>query len=144
MEHAHLLALLGGVLLGAAASLLWLALGRVAGVSHVLGTALRAGTSADGQPAGWRVAFLGGLLAAGLVGGLVAPQALGATPVALPLVAVAGLVAGVGARVANGCTSGHGVCGISRGSRRSLVATAVFMSTGVLPVAVVRAAGGWS
>lgn len=133
-------ALSGGALIGASASLLLLCHGRVAGISGILGGVLRGGTS----DRDWRLAFLAGLVAAGVVAAIAFPSAVGASPVSLPLVAVAGLLVGFGTRLGNGCTSGHGVCGISRLSVRSLLATVVFMLTAALTVAVVRAAGGWS
>jgi hypothetical protein len=142
MDQAHLHALLGGALIGGAASLLLLALGRVAGISNIAGAVVRR-DAGDGSR-DWRLAFLAGLLAAGAVAALVAPAAIGTPPVSLPVVAVAGLVVGVGARLGNGCTSGHGVCGISRGAPRSLAATVVFMATGMLTAVAVGALGGAS
>lgn len=130
----------GGALIGAAASLLLLAHGRIAGISGILGGLFRPDT---GDRA-WRAAFLIGLLAAGVVAAIVYPSAVGASPVALPLVGVAGLLVGFGTRLGHGCTSGHGVCGISRMSARSRAATGVFMVVAALTVVVVRAAGGWA
>ena len=138
--HEVLAAIGGGALIGASASLLLLVHGRIAGISGLLGELLRTG----GDARTTRVAFLLGLLAAGVVAAIAYPSAVGASPVALPLVALAGLLVGFGTRLGNGCTSGHGVCGISRLSARSLVATGVFMVVAALPVVVVRAAGGWS
>jgi len=119
-------ALVGGVLIGTAASLLLLTHGRIAGISGIVGGLLSPAT----KDRGWRYAFVGGLLAAGLVAGLVAPSATGG---ASPALAIAGgLLVGYGARRGSGCTSGHGVCGLSRLSRRSLVAVATFMTTGAI------------
>ena len=141
LETSTVLAALGGgALIGASASLLLLAHGRIAGVSGVLGMLLRGGT----PDRDWRLGFLVGLVASGVVAALAFPSAVTASPVALPLVAAAGLLVGFGTRLGNGCTSGHGVCGISRLSRRSLVATVTFMLAGALTVIVVRALGGWS
>ncbi len=127
-------ALAGGLLIGLAASLLLLANGRIAGVSGILGRAL-AGESGQFR---WRLAFLLGLpVGAGLVGaiqgGLVTD--IGAST---PTLIVAGLLVGFGTQLGNGCTSGHGVCGISRGSPRSIVATCTFMATAGTVVFVIR------
>jgi uncharacterized membrane protein YedE/YeeE len=132
-------ALGGGALIGLAASLLLLVHGRIAGIAGIFGDVL------DVPTAGlWRVGFLLGLCGAGLVAAFVAPGAVGGPPVSLPLIAVAGGLVGAGTRLANGCTSGHGVCGLSRMSPRSLVATGTFMVVAALTVAVVRGLGGWS
>jgi hypothetical protein len=133
-----LTALAGGVLIGLAAALLLLFHGRVAGISGILGDALRAPTA--GGEAVFRLAFLAGLLGAGLALRFVYPAAFGAAAAAVPLpfVIVAGLLVGYGTRLGNGCTSGHGVCGISRLSTRSLAATATFMAAGGATVFVVR------
>lgn len=126
---------LGGALIGAASALLLVLNGRIAGVSGIVGGLV------DGHARGdraWRVAFLAGLLVGGLVLGWVLPTALAATPVSLPMVVVAGLLVGLGTRVGSGCTSGHGICGMSRLSARSIVATLTFMGTGMATVLVVR------
>jgi hypothetical protein len=132
-------ALLGGVLIGLAASLLLLGNGRVAGISGITGGLFA-------EPAGgltgdtwWRVAFLGGLAAGAVVMALALPQAFAPSlsRSAVTLVG-AGLLVGYGTRLSNGCTSGHGVCGISRGSLRSIAATATFIATGAVTVAVTR------
>ena len=123
--------LLGGALIGVAATLYLLATGRIAGVSGIVGGALR-----EPQARNERLAFLAGLIAAGLIAALVAaPTAASAT--ATPVLLVAGLLVGFGTRVGGGCTSGHGVCGVSRGSLASLVATATFIATGAATVAIV-------
>jgi uncharacterized membrane protein YedE/YeeE len=126
-------ALFGGALIGLAASLLWLCNGAVAGVSGILHAAVRGG---EGQR-DVRVLFLLGLVGSGALfgvfGGLTAHA-----PVTLPWVAASGLLVGLGTRVGGGCTSGHGVCGISRFSTRSIVATVTFMATGAASVFVVR------
>ncbi len=126
------LALLGGVLLGGSAGLLLVFDGRVVGVSGVLARAHR-------DPERWRRAFLCGLLASGAVARGVAPDWLPAAGDPLPLVAGSGFLVGVGSHLANGCTSGHGVCGMSRGSARSGVAVLVFLSTGTATASLV----GW-
>ncbi|KWR74689.1 YeeE/YedE family protein [Cupriavidus sp. IDO] len=128
------LSLAGGLVIGVAAAVLVLFNGRIAGISGILGGLL---TRPHGDTR-WRVAFLAGLLAAPVLA-----TALGVMPApqidaSWAEVLVAGLLVGVGTRYASGCTSGHGVCGISRGSVRSLVATATFMATGFLTVLVQR------
>lgn len=130
--------LVGGVLIGVAASLLLVGSGRVAGISGIVGSLL---LSAPGERS-WRAWFLGGLLGAGLVFAIAHPAAIAASRSSLPLLAVAGLLVGVGTRLGNGCTSGHGVCGVSRWSRRSLSATFAFVAAGMLTVGLVRALGG--
>jgi uncharacterized membrane protein YedE/YeeE len=126
--------LAGGVLIGLAASLLLIASGRVAGISGIVGGLLapRAGDRA------WRLLFLSGLLGSGLVMAAITPSAMSASPRSLGWVAAAGVLVGVGTRLGNGCTSGHGVCGISRLAPRSLFATATFMATGILTATLLR------
>ncbi|EOW2136099.1 YeeE/YedE family protein [Stenotrophomonas sp. GD03908] len=137
-------AVAGGALIGAAAVLLLATLGRVAGISGIAAGSLRA---AKGER-GWRWAFLAGLLAsAGLV--LWWQSVPGASPRALlrdvlpawQLIG-AGLLVGFGTRLGNGCTSGHGVCGMARGSKRSLTAVLVFMACAMLTTYLVRHGGG--
>lgn len=127
--------LAGGALIGLAASLLLLANGRVAGISGIAGGLL---VPCKGDRA-WRVAFLGGLIAGGVVLAVSAPQVFGA-PVSPGVVVpiAAGLLVGFGTRLGGGCTSGHGICGISRGATRSIVATLTFMLTGALTVFLVH------
>lgn len=133
------LAVAGGALIGTGAAVLLAMNGRIAGISGILGGLV---APVRGE-VGWRALFLAGLLLGGLVMLVVMPSAFDAagTPV-LPLVAVAGVLVGVGTRIGNGCTSGHGVCGISRMSPRSIVATVTFMITGALTVLVTRHVGG--
>lgn len=130
MHHLTLFSsLLGGMLIGLAASLLLLFNGRVAGISGIFGGLLapRAGHVT------WRVAFVAGLLAGGVALLAVHPSAFPATESRpLGVIAVAGLLVGYGTRLGDGCTSGHGICGLSRRSARSLVATVTFMITGVI------------
>jgi hypothetical protein len=128
-------ALIGGALIGAAASLLLLTHGKVAGISGIYGGVLRRSTS----DRTWRLWFLAGLLATGVATRLVYPAAFATTwSATLPVVLAAGLLVGIGTQLGNGCTSGHGVCGISRLSPRSLLATATFMATGFVTVYVAR------
>jgi uncharacterized protein len=135
MPSSWLFALVGGALIGAAGSLLFLTHGRIAGISGVLGSLL----PPVANDRGWRLAFMGGLLGAGLIAGLVSPTLIGASVRSLPIVIVAGVLVGFGTRMGSGCTSGHGVCGLSRLSARSLVAVATFMTTGVVTASL---AGG--
>ena len=121
-------ALAGGALIGLAASLLLFTHGRIAGISGVIGSLLPPVPS-DRH---WRLAFVGGLVLAGLLARALAPHAIGASVRSPALVLVAGLLVGFGTRLGSGCTSGHGVCGLSRRSPRSLVAVLVFMTTGAL------------
>jgi uncharacterized membrane protein YedE/YeeE len=127
-------ALGGGLLIGLAAAVFVLFNGRIAGISGILGGLLRA------QPGdvGWRVAFLAGLMAAPVLYGLVAALPEVTVDAGEGTLVVAGLLVGVGTRYGAGCTSGHGVCGISRMSPRSLIATATFMFAGFGTVYIVR------
>jgi uncharacterized membrane protein YedE/YeeE len=135
-------ALAGGILIGLAATLLLVATGRVAGISGILGGLLlpsRAAQNAD--DAGWRGWFVAGLLGAGLVAAVFFPASLGSAPRSLATLTAAGLLVGIGTRLARGCTSGHGVCGISRLSLRSIAATLTFIATGIATVALLRLFG---
>lgn len=128
-------ALAGGVVLGVSAAVLLLFAGRVAGISGIVaGLLWRSGV---GEYA-WRLAFVIGLVGAPFVYGLFAviPDAQIGTSTGLTI--AAGLLVGFGTRLANGCTSGHGVCGIARLSLRSVVATVMFMATGFLTVYLMR------
>jgi hypothetical protein len=131
-------ALAGGALIGLAASALLLLLGQVAGISGIMLGVLRP-TTAEWP---WRAAFVLGLFGGGLAWSVLDPSVFGRIPRPLPLVVVAGLIVGYGVTAGGGCTSGHGVCGLSRWSRRSLVATCTFMTTGVLTVAAWRLVTG--
>jgi uncharacterized protein len=127
-------ALAGGALIGAAAALLVLLNGRVAGISGIVGGLL---TPARGEVA-WRAAFVLGLLGAPFVYGLFARMKAVQIDAGFALLMLAGLLVGVGTRYAAGCTSGHGVCGLSRLSPRSFAATAVFMASGFAAVFLIR------
>ena len=132
-------AAIGGVIIGLAAALFLLVNGRVAGISGIVGGMLhpRAGDFA------WRLAFVAGLLLAPLAYATAAATNVSATIEAgYPVLILAGLLVGIGTRFASGCTSGHGVCGLSRLSPRSLVATLSFMAAGFVTVFVVRHAVG--
>ena len=126
--------LAGGLLIGISTAMFLLFNGRIAGISGILGGLLRP-TAGD---AGWRIAFLLGLLAAPLLYGLAAPLPSVRIDATTTTLIVAGLLVGIGTRYGSGCTSGHGVCGLSRLSLRSTVATAVFMLAGVATVYIVR------
>jgi len=131
-------ALVGGMLIGTAATALLVFNGRIAGVSGILGGLVR---REPGEGA-WRLAFVGGLVAAGLVLRVVLPGAFGPSPASLPILAAAGILVGLGTRMSGGCTSGHGVCGTARLSPRSIVATFVFIAAGAAVVWIVRRGGG--
>ena len=148
MDHfAPLPAIAGGALIGLASAILWLGAGRIAGISGIFGQLLP-----PAQTVVWRLVFLvalvlGTLSAAWLLPGLGiggpggAPAILAAPPsgwnIPAPLwIAVSGLLIGIGTKIGNGCTSGHGVCGIARLSRRSFVAVAIFFATAILTVTV--------
>jgi uncharacterized membrane protein YedE/YeeE len=122
--------LAGGLLIGVAAALLVLLNGRVAGVSGILGGLL----SARPGEIGWRFAFIGGLLVAPALMRLVAALPAPRIEAGFATLVVAGFAVGIGTSYGSGCTSGHGVCGISRLSPRSLVATAAFMLAGMATV----------
>ncbi len=130
---------IGGLMIGVAAALMLLGLGRIAGVS---GLAARATGIADsGAPRSIAIAFVVGLP----VGALMVSLATGGVetrfpPTVIPMI-LGGLLVGFGTRLGSGCTSGHGVCGMSRLSRRSLTATAIFMASGFITVALMRFGG---
>jgi len=130
-----LLALLGGALIGLAASIALLAHGRIAGISGTVGRVLV--DDADHGRA-FRVAFLAGLIGTAALAALLAPSSIGEPIASTPILVVAGLLVGVGTTLANGCTSGHGVCGLSRGSTRSVSAVMTFMGTAAITVAIAR------
>jgi uncharacterized membrane protein YedE/YeeE len=127
--------LVGGILIGLGSAMLLALNGRIAGVSGILGGVLQP-KSGDW---GWRVAFLAGLVSAPLLyqflAGAPVPVDIEAT---MPFLLIAGLLVGIGTRMGGGCTSGHGVCGLARLSRRSLLATAIFMITAIVTVYVTR------
>ncbi|GAA0839344.1 YeeE/YedE family protein [Marinobacter szutsaonensis] len=127
-------ALAGGILVGLAAASFLLLNGRIAGISGILGGLL---TPLKGDIA-WRVAFMLGLLGAPAVWLLAADMPAIEINAGYPALIIAGLLVGVGTRYGSGCTSGHGVCGLSRLSLRSLAATLSFMATGFITVFVIR------
>ncbi|HTD07007.1 YeeE/YedE family protein [Undibacterium sp.] len=127
-------ALLGGALIGLAVAALLFFNGRVAGISGIVGGLLRAGA---GQR-GWRISFVLGLIVAPLVYQLFAVLPESRVDASWPVLIAAGLLVGFGTRYGSGCTSGHGVCGLSRLSPRSLAATLLFMAAGSATVYVLR------
>lgn len=127
-------ALAGGVLLGLASALFVLLNGRILGISGIVGGVLRP----KAGDAGWRLSFVLGMLVAPGVYWLFAGTTAPRIDAGWGAVVVAGLLVGVGTRYGSGCTSGHGVCGLSRLSPRSLVATLAFMGSGFLTVFLVR------
>jgi len=135
--NAYLMPLTGGMLLGLSAMWLLLSLGRIAGISGI------AWGSIAGPERVWRWLFLVGLLLGGLLTHNVMGQSVPAESTApLWLIAASGLLVGLGTRMGGGCTSGHGVCGLGRRSPRSLVATATFMTLGVITVFIMQSVMG--
>jgi uncharacterized membrane protein YedE/YeeE len=135
---APLAGLAGGVLIGLAAALMLLGAGRIAGVSGIAARAFGLASSSMPRSGAWAFVIglpLGALIVTGL-SGAAAPAFAGTVPLV-----IAGVIVGVGTRLGSGCTSGHGVCGMSRLSQRSLVATATFMATGFATVAAMNALG---
>lgn len=131
-------ALAGGLLIGLASGWLILANGRVAGISGILGGLFNASSARIAGDRRWRGAFLLGLLAGPMIWGAFHTLPNIEIRASYPVLIAAGLLVGLGTRYAAGCTSGHGVCGLSRLSPRSLVATGAFMGAGFITVYVVR------
>lgn len=131
-------ALIGGSLIGLAAVLLFIGIGRIAGISGISATVFK--RSGDQR---WALAFLIGLMVSGvLVGWLLDKQPLrDLAAVNVPMLLVGGLLVGIGTRLGSGCTSGHGVCGLARRSPRSLVATLTFLSVGMAVATALAYAG---
>jgi uncharacterized membrane protein YedE/YeeE len=127
--------LVGGLLIGLAAALLLLLNGRISGISGIVGGLL----APRGSDAGWRLAFVAGLLLGALGFALATGgAALVSVQASVPVLVVAGLLVGFGTRLGSGCTSGHGLCGIARLSKRSIVATSVFFGVAMLTVFLTR------
>src|SRR5215813_10652380 len=136
MEHfTPFASLIGGMLIGLSATMLLLCDGKIAGISGIVAGML----SPQKNDTGWRVVFAAGLLTGGALLARFAPQTLVVAITRSPAALIgAGLLVGFGTRLANGCTSGHGVCGLSRLSPRSIVATAIFMAAAIVVVALTR------
>jgi hypothetical protein len=135
-----IVALAGGLLIGSAAALLLLLSGRIAGVSGMAAAATRIADS--GPPWPQAASFVVGLpIGAWIVASFVRAPDIAVTS-SMPLLIVAGLLVGIGTRMGNGCTSGHGVCGIARLSPRSIAATSTFMASGIATVFVMRQLAG--
>lgn len=126
--------LAGGIMIGIAAAMFILLNGRIAGISGIVGGLLRP-MRGDLH---WRVAFLAGMFLAPLVFSLFAPLPTPRIDADVSLLVIAGMLVGAGTGYGSGCTSGHGVCGLSRLSPRSLLATALFMGSGIVTVFVSR------
>ena len=137
-EAAPLAGLAGGVLIGLAAAAMLLGLGRIAGVSGIAAKATGLGGSGIARGGAWT--FLIGLPLGALVVSL-AQGGIAASFASTPVLVIAGLLVGIGTRLGSGCTSGHGVCGVSRFSARSIVATLTFMAAGIATVAAMSALG---
>jgi len=127
-------ALIGGAIIGAAVALFVVLNGRIAGISGILGGLARP----QAGDVSWRIAFVAGLVAAPLAWGLLAALPEIRIDASFPALVAAGLLVGVGTRYGGGCTSGHGVCGISRASPRSIAATVAFMAAGFATVFIAR------
>ena len=127
-------ALIGGAIIGAAVALFVVLNGRIAGISGILGGLARP----QAGDVSWRIAFIAGLVAAPLSWGLLAALPEIRVDASFPALVAAGLLVGVGTRYGGGCTSGHGVCGISRASPRSIAATVAFMAAGFATVFAAR------
>jgi len=131
--------LIGGLMIGLASAILWIGNGRIAGISGIFGQLLP-----PARTVSWRIVFLAAMIAGGFVAALVVPGlgvgGPGGKPVELignPLwIAAAGLLVGLGTKIGNGCTSGHGVCGIARFSLRSLISVIIFFAVAIVVVAV--------
>jgi uncharacterized membrane protein YedE/YeeE len=126
---------LGGALIGLSAAMLLLLNGRIAGISGILSGAVQP----DDEQFSWKLTFVAGLLVGGIVMWAIEPQLFAVTVErSYMALAIAGVLVGVGTRLGNGCTSGHGVCGLSRFSLRSLIATVSFMVSGAVSVFVIN------
>jgi uncharacterized protein len=140
--HEWFIALLGGVIIGLSASVLLLFNGRIAGISGIVyGLPRTIMARAKTNDWSWRLLFLLGFIAAG-VPALWFFEGSGRSPASTPVIIIAGLFVGFGTRMSNGCTSGHGVCGLGRLSKRSFAAVMIFMLMAIITVAVRRYIGG--
>ena len=136
--HPFIQSTIGGMMIGLASWLLLASLGRIAGITGILGGAL---APFNGVPKGehaWRWAFVVGLIGMGGIAAFALGTPSLASPRPFPLLILAGLLVGFGTVMGSGCTSGHGVCGIGRRSARSIVSTVVFMTAGFATVTLVK------
>lgn len=134
MHEIYLQALLGGALIGTAAILLMLTLGKVAGISGIAFNAIHP----DSSDKLWRWSFLVGLIGAPIITSLFGYSIPASIESDVTTLGIAGLIVGIGTKMGAGCTSGHGICGIGRLSKRSIIATLTFMSTAFITVAVMK------
>lgn len=134
-DFSPLSAIAGGAMIGAGAVLLLIANGRIAGIAGIFDGILHRPGSRDMS---WRLAFLAGMLTPGLALGLTGNLTIEGAGIALPLLLVAGFLVGFGTRMGNGCTSGHGICGLARLSKRSAAAVGVFMAVAAVTVFISR------
>lgn len=134
MEASWLAAAAGGALIGVAATMVWMMFGKIAGIAGMCAGALKREPDRD-----FRLAFLAGLVLAPRL--FATDPAVGAS-LSLTTLVIAGLLVGVGARIANGCTSGHGICGVARSSSRSWLATTVFVLVAALVRVIANRMGG--
>ena len=136
--HPFVQSAIGGVMIGLASWLLLASLGRVAGITGILGGALAPFGGVPKHERAWRWAFVVGLIGMGAIAAFTLGTPTLATPRPFPLLILAGLLVGFGTVMGSGCTSGHGVCGIGRRSARSIVSTVVFMTAGFTTVTLVK------
>jgi uncharacterized membrane protein YedE/YeeE len=137
VDHAHftpIASLIGGLIIGLASALLWIGNGRVAGITGIVGELFR-GTPGEWR---WRLAFVAGLVGGGALLHALHPAAFDLPHGGTGTLIAGGLLVGYGTRLSNGCTSGHGLCGVSRLSPRSIAATCIFIGVGMLTVFVAR------
>lgn len=127
------ISLIGGLVIGAAASMLLLGIGRIAGVSGITASVVRIK-----NVEAWQVLFLLGLIISPLIYQLIVPLPTIEVTSSVPLLIIAGLLVGIGTQLGSGCTSGHGICGLARFSKRSLIAVITFMVTGIVTVTILR------
>lgn len=131
-------AIAGGLLIGLAAVLLFAGIGRIAGVTGILAGTFNSLFQGQKSELGWRLVFIIGMLISPLLYRMIAPLPMIDIQTDWPAILTAGLIVGFGTRLGSGCTSGHGVCGISRLSPRSIIATLAFMGAGFLTTYVIR------
>lgn len=139
--HSFIQSAIGGIMIGFASWLLLASLGRVAGITGILGGALAPFNGVSKDERAWRWAFVVGLIGMGAIAAFTLGTPSLATPRPFPLLILAGLLVGFGTVLGSGCTSGHGVCGIGRRSVRSIVSTVVFMTAGFATVTLVKLLG---